>query len=166
MKKYKPILLVIIAITFFQYNLKAQNPIWTMPPYKFVPDLQNYTPLPTSPNGETNPGVAYQGTSDTHLHGAYTDPFGELLLFTVDQKVYDKYGYVVDDMQINSDYKRGFSERLILPMGKDCSRFAIIYAASSDDDERYYSKLFGRRLYMAEYDMDAQNLVTQMQRVH
>lgn len=102
---------------------------------------------------ETDPDEAYQGDQAEHIHAAYTDASGEILFFTVDDQVYDHEGWRVGVLN-TSDEKRGFSERLILPMGNDCRRFGILYSASAESNESYSSTQDRMRLYFATYDLD------------
>lgn len=90
------------------------------------------------------------------MHGAYSDPSGDVLFFTVDEKVYDKDGWVVGDLKTGFT-KKGWNERLILPMGNDCRRFAIIYPASAATTEGYGSTSDRLRIYMATYNLDGTN---------
>jgi hypothetical protein len=56
---------------------------------------------------------------------------------------------------MKDDYsiKKGFSERLILPMGTDHERFIILYAANNDPQPETYGGQFDHSsLYMAVYD--------------
>ena len=150
MKKYDKYGILLFAILFFSYNLFGQNPNWTLPPQNFKPTFFGVNPLP-QPSGS----YGYTGAPASNMHAAYSDPHGDVLVFTVDENVYDKNGYLVDVMRRDHNVKKGFNERLILPFGNDCSRFAILYIASATSNEDYVSKLSGRRLYLAEYDLAA-----------
>ncbi|NEN22653.1 hypothetical protein G3O08_03925 [Cryomorpha ignava] len=143
-----------IALVFLltNYNLIGQNPIWTLPPSQFEGSNFGISSLPSGGGG-----AMYAGQPADNMHSSYSDQNGNLVLFTVDHEVYDRHGYLVDDMRINYESKKGHNERIILPMGNDCSKYAIIYPASPTSNEAYSSKLYGRRLYMAVYDLDAVN---------
>jgi len=161
MKTYYKLIVSSIAL-FLIISAKSQNPIWTLPgdQYDVISDV--LTSLPQSPidpgDGmpETDPTEAYQGAQAEHVHTAYSDPSGDLLFFTVDEKVYDKSGWVVGDLQTGFT-KKGWNERLILPMGNDCNRFAIIYPASAASSESYGSTDDRMRIYMAVYDLNGTN---------
>jgi len=155
-------LFIFIASILAVVCLQAQNPNWTLPGDQFNLPSLNFSPLPQSPidpgDGmpETDPTEAYQGAQAEHVHTAYSDPSGDLLFFTVDEKVYDKSGWVVGDLQTGFT-KKGWNERLILPMGNDCNRFAIIYPASAASSESYGSTDDRMRIYMAVYDLNGTN---------
>ncbi len=86
--------------------LKAQNHIWSLPgqSLKFplgtgFPQLQ---PLPIpliSPWPEY-----YQGQQANYSHNAMQDAQGNLLFFIVDDKLYDKDGYLIDQLMLNGRY--------------------------------------------------------------
>ncbi len=117
----------------------AQNPNWTLAPNYL--DVQNSSPifLPSSPYNpstgqpQLSPTFAYQGSAATNLHAGYTDPWGDLMFFTVDENFYDHKGWLVESFRKYYDApspgnytKRGHNERLIFPMGNSCSKYAII----------------------------------------
>ena len=134
-------------------SLEAQNPNWTMPPDKFAPAPSLYTPLPSG----TIPGIEYDGAPATNLHAGFSDNNGNLLFFTVDDKVYnaqgDLAGWITDDMLRK---KRGYNERLILPMGKSCTRFAILTSGGHDYvlGRESFKKIDRGRLYMSIYNTE------------
>lgn len=154
--------MVLLCTLLGYYSINAQNPNWTLPSKNFDLDVDVVLPLPTSPtdpnsgNPDTDPSNAYQGALAEHVHGAYTDPSGDILFFTVDEKVYDKNGWVVGDLKTGFT-KKGWNERLILPMGNDCRRFAIIYPASAATTESYGSTDDRMRIYMTVYNLDGTN---------
>jgi len=133
-------LLATTMLTFLGMVSQAQNPNWTMPSGKFEPAGYDYTPLPSSPYHPdfgivTDPNLAYQGEHARAMHGGYTDNNGNLLFFTVDEYVYDREGFVVGKMFENTQYterKRGYNQRLILPMGNSCTKFAILTPNTAD----------------------------------
>ena len=134
------------------YSLNAQNPNWTLPGQFLnhdIPQLQNL-PQPTGSD-------VYQGDPADFVHSAYTNPFGEIQFFTVDEFVYDENGYEVWQL-LDDTYtqKEGFNERLILPMGDDCRRFAIIFR-SRLGSQAYNNQLCVQSLYMAIYDTQGIN---------
>ena len=77
MKYCKPLLPVLVILLLFQYNLFGQNPNWTLPPGKLEPQTNGYNPLPTQPGSPY-----YHGDISTCLHGAYSDPHGDVLTYT------------------------------------------------------------------------------------
>ena len=144
---------MLATIMLWGATLQAQNPNWTMPPYFFGPSGNEYNPLPTG----TIPEIAYDGAPATNLHAGYSDNNGNLLFFTVDENVYNAQGNLAgrikDDMIRN---KRGYNERLILPMGKSCTRFAILTSGGHDyemERERF-KKIDRGRLYMSIYNTE------------
>lgn len=171
------LVLIFILATYSQVinSASAQNPNWTLPGWYFQPE-GSYLPLPQSPPDpvtgipETDPTLAYQGTGSTHVHGGYTDPWGNLQFFTIDDKIYDAKGWLVGHLQRNETlnevmglrYKKGYNERLILPMGGSCSKYAIIYPAARDHQinngaEDYTQNTSRFRIYMGVYEATANN---------
>jgi hypothetical protein len=132
--------------------LIAQNDNWTMPPYSYKP-TGSYSVLP-QPSGD----LVYEGDPANFVHASYSTPDGEMQLFTVDEFVYDKNGYEIGQLQYNNYVvKKGFNERLILPMGDDCRRYAIIYRSAVNGTGGAASQLATQTIFMATYDMDAEN---------
>ncbi len=154
-------LLMLVGI----YNSQAQNPNWVMPDGFFKPGPGGYLPLPQSPNGETDPDLAYQGEPASYSSGGYTGPDGKLLFFVVDENVYDKNGWLIGKMNsINNaqdQHRRAaYSELLILPMGNSCTKFAIIFASTAEnltDPVGRYQTSSRMKIYMAIYDIDAES---------
>lgn len=122
---------------------------WTMPPQVFDNINTNIFSLPTQAGN-------YGGTPATNCHAGYTDPSGNLMFFTVDEHVYDQDGYLIGEMEHGSFPKKGLAERLILPMGNDCQKYAIIYSAAENDIEKY-DRQKRRRIYMAIYNRQDAN---------
>jgi hypothetical protein len=152
------------------YNSRAQNPNWALPGNQYNHTIQAYTSLPQSPihpvtnNPITDPNSAYQGEPATYSSAGYTGPDGELLLFTVDESVYDKNGWMVGKLRRTTSSsptheRQGYSEVLILPMGNSCTKFAIIFpsSAQSINGPGQYSTSAQMRIYMAIYDIEATN---------
>jgi len=135
---------------------QAQNPNWTMPPNKFEGDLGEYTLLPPEIPG----GPGYNGAAATNLHAGYSDNNGNLLFFTVDEKVYSVTNgesmWAFDIKDNLSRPKRGFNERLILPMGNSCTRFAILTVGGYDyvGSKESWSTNARIRLYMSIYNAE------------
>jgi len=82
-----------------------------------------------------DPNSAYQGTPSEYTFTGYTGFDGELKMFAIDGRMYDKDGYMVNFLRYEqgSDPEfglKGMSEMLILPMGNSCERFAVIYPSS------------------------------------
>lgn len=162
MKILRKLLFSVLAICLLHYMCLAQNPNWTLPGGQYNPNVV-YAPLPQSPMHpvlnvpETDPDLAYTGLPSTNTHAGYTGPDGELLFFTIDDKLYDKNGWVVGVFERNGNPKKGYSERLILPMGNDCRKFAILFSSSLAANEIFTGHLSQQRLFMAIYDLDAEN---------
>ncbi len=138
------------------YNVHSQNPNWVMPGGKFQPDVPDYVPLPNNPAWPANYQVGdinfdwnfkYTGSPAQYTQAGYTGPDGELMCFVVDDKLYDKHGWLVNSLraQVNSSNNlggvKGYSEMLILPMGNSCTRFAIIYVGSWNNNFNQLNKL-------------------------
>ncbi len=176
--KNTAILAISMCSIIFSY---AQNPLWTLTP-NYLDAVNSFpVPLPSSPydpnTGQPNSTSAYsyQGAATdaaTNLHAGYTDPWGDLMFFTVDQNLYDYKGWLVGSFKrfystpTSGNYlKRGHSERLILPLGNSCTKFAIIYPAgrdhsggpSSNEDFNSTTQPTRLRLYMSIYDTEAAN---------
>lgn len=81
-------------------SLWAQNTYWSLPPKYYEPVGDNIQSLP-QPQQTFDPWEEYTGDTAQWAHAAYTDPNGELLFFVIDDKVYDKNGYVVDFLRDN-----------------------------------------------------------------
>jgi len=132
--------------------LVAQSINWTLPPFEYQPGLA-YTNLP-QPSGD----LVYEGDPANFVHASYSTPDGEMKLFTVDEFVYDKNGYEIGQLQYNNYVvKKGFNERLILPMGDDCRRYAIIYRSAVNGTGGAAGQLATQTIFMATYNMDAEN---------
>jgi hypothetical protein len=97
-------------------KINAQNPVWTLPPF-FLYNVQAPQPLPT-PN---YPGAFNGQWPDPNLvfaapHNAYTDINGKPLFFMVNDKVYNKNGYLIDNFIDGSGFvAEGWSETCIVP---------------------------------------------------
>ncbi len=141
-------LLQLVAI-FWTLSISGQNPNWTLPGQYYQPGVNIFN-LPTDING-------YQGDPSTRTHGAYTGPDGEVLFFTVDEYVYNKEGVLAGELSVGSELKGGYSEKLILPLGNDCRRFAIIYSSAANSQDIFVQPLGRQNLYMAIYDLDLPN---------
>jgi hypothetical protein len=141
---------MVASCALLAWAATAQNPNWTMPGRYFKPSTDTYSPLPQSPNG-------YLGDPSARTHGAYTGPDKEILFFTVDEYVYNKEGVLSGELAVGSDLKGGYSEKLILPMGNDCSKFAILYSSASNQSDVFSGALRLQNLYMAVYDIDLPN---------
>lgn len=168
----KRMIVYLLSLSFCanaHYKAQAQNPKWTMPGGQYQAAGNNYLPLPNQPldpmgNPVTDDYTAYQGEPAEYSSASYSDPDGNILLFTVDESVYDKNGWVVGKMRTQSGtqtiYERqGYSEVLILPLGNSCTKFAIIFTSSATNlnGPGQYSTSAHQRVYMAVYDMEAQN---------
>src|SRR5690554_3262127 len=76
------------------FYVNAQNHVWTLPEnyvdFGQGPDPQ---PLPIPPDGIS--GDDYEGQPAMHAHNAIAKPNGQLVFFVVDDKLYDKDGYLM-----------------------------------------------------------------------
>ena len=122
MKKLLLSTIAIIAIALT--GLKAQNSIWSFPPYfsKFNPGMQPPQPLPAPDFGQPTP-FHYAGLPAEYSHNAMQDKDGNLLFFIVDGIIYDKNGYYMTTMDVWS----GSGEILIVPDPTDCHLYHIFY---------------------------------------
>jgi hypothetical protein len=121
-------LLALAYIVLFSTHLDAQNPNWTIPDSRFELSSTTLSPLPIPDPTETDQRKSYIGQRATNTHAAYSDKDGNLLFFTVDEFYYDANGYgILEAVRPGGIPLSGYNERLILPMGDDCRRYAILY---------------------------------------
>ncbi len=133
-----------------------------MPGGNFQPE-GFYLPLPQTPDNPdfpsppfppgldpiTDPELAYQGESANYSFAGYTGPSGDLLLFSVDENLYDRGGWKVGTLQGGPSIRTrpGFTEKLILPMGNSCTKFAIIFPGTAENDLNHNTSS-RNRIYM------------------
>lgn len=99
--------------------LKAQNPFWTFPEQGLdVPDL-GINPLPTDD---------YTGQEADFVHAGLKDPYGEIMFFMMDGRLYNKNGTERAEFDNGVDLIQGGSEALIVPQPGSCNRFYIFQA--------------------------------------
>jgi hypothetical protein len=129
------LLLLFSLFLFSIQKVSGQNSVWGIPNDYFDSQQGVFTSLPTSPSGNLDDEESYQGGLALNTYGAYADPDEDVLFFTKDFQIYDSEGWVVNEFMVNNQRKYGYTERLILPMGNDCERYAILFTASSDNPE-------------------------------
>lgn len=113
---------------------QTQNDFWSLPPNRFINSIGIYGPLPQGPI----PGQDYKGEQAQHVHNAMQDANGNLLFFVVDGKVFDKDGYLIDEMYNNSfGYIPGGQEICLVPDPGNCQRYYIFSSSQGN-----YSKPF------------------------
>ena len=91
-------------------------------------------PIPQDYFGQTinlpnqDPTLGYIGQLPTNTSNIQMDASGEILFFIVDDFVYDKNGYFIDQLQVNvnGQYAKGASEICIIPNAFHCGRYYII----------------------------------------
>ncbi len=127
-------LLLIAVISFFN-NLSAQLPqlkLWTLPPNQIA-----FNPLPTSSLLNASSSGGYFGQTATFASNSMHDASGNLLFYIVDNIVYDKDGYVIDELKISgTPLSIGGSgspimgqEISIVPKPGSCTQYYIITSA-------------------------------------
>ncbi|MCZ4407694.1 T9SS type A sorting domain-containing protein [Cryomorphaceae bacterium 1068] len=106
----------IVLLCAISINAFAQNPFWTFPEQGLdVPGL-GINPLPTDD---------YTGQEADYVHVGLKDPYGEILFFAVDGRLYDKTGEERSEFDDGSDLIKGTSEALVVPQPGSCNRFYI-----------------------------------------
>jgi hypothetical protein len=113
MKKIYP-LLTILFIAFGFMNLYAQNNFWTFPEQYWIPGVEvDDLPTPTQPSH--------------YVHAGIQDPYGDIVFYVLDDRVYDKNGLEngVLQFQYQSNSVTGYSESLIVPQPGNCHRYYI-----------------------------------------
>nr|MBA2584819.1 hypothetical protein [Bacteroidota bacterium] len=103
----------------------TQNSVWSLPGQygKFNPNLVLF-PLPT-PTLNLPDYLYYQGQRANFSHNAMQDAQGNLLFFIVDDKIYDRNGFLIDEMKISGIKVRGSQEICIVPVPGSCTRYYI-----------------------------------------
>jgi len=113
MKTRIPLCLAILTMAWLY--LPAQNPFWTFPEKAIVPD--GIITLPTDD---------YNGQEADYVHGGLMDPFGEIMFFALDGKLYDKYGEERSEFDNGGSFLiEGGSELLVVPQPGSCNRYYI-----------------------------------------
>lgn len=166
MKQLTKYLAFIFLCSLSYYNVHSQNPNWVMPGWNFQPNNSAYDPLPQNPawppgyqlgNYPNDWTFKYTGDEAQYSQAGYTGPNGDLMCFVVDGKLYDGSGWLVNSMRALPNWTevKGLSEMLILPMGTSCTRFAIIYPSSKNND--YTPQNSNPSLLMAVYNTNLEN---------
>lgn len=115
---------------------QTQNNIWSLPNKYY--DFGSVNTLPNSPIL----GQDYKGEQAQHVHNAMQDANGNLLFFVVDGKVFDKDGYLIDEMYNNSfGYIPGGQEICIVPDPGNCQRYYIFSSSQGNFSRPFYSIL-------------------------
>ncbi|MCH2216428.1 MAG: hypothetical protein MK086_14780 [Flavobacteriales bacterium] len=148
--KNKLLTIAAIVVALISYG---QNLNWTLPLETYNSSTDPVTSLPIPDPGETDPRESYFGDRATNSHAAYSDANGEIILFMVDEFLHDANGYGVVEATFGTQDRplNGYNERLILPMGNDCRRYAIIYP-NLISQNFLTSRQMG--LFMSIYDLD------------
>jgi len=113
-------IIIIIALT----GLHAQNNIWSLPPNYYdnnggqVNSL--LAPGGTSPAPFSYPNYDISFLSNTS-HNTMQDAQGNLLFSVVDGVIYDKEGFVIDNLP-----GQGNSETVIIPVPGNCNQYFIV----------------------------------------
>lgn len=123
-----------------QMSSFAQNPFWTLPDqylfFEAFPPQPLPAPIPYQLDLNYNSEVAH------HAHNAIAKPNGELAFFVIDDRVYDKDGYVMYIFGhgfYNPKNVSGNSEICIVPDPASCgARFYIFTSNSAIDGAFYY----------------------------
>jgi len=123
------IILLLCSSTF------AQNSYYMIGANRLTP-VGNSAPLPipqdyfgqtiTLPNQD--PTIGYIGQLPTNASNIQMNSDGKILFFIVDDFVYDKNGYFIDQLQLQGaqPYVKGASEICIIPNAYHCGRYYII----------------------------------------
>ena len=118
--------------------LKAQtgNRYWSLPPnYYEVPTGQIF-PLPIPTNGQP---FDYQGDSAWACHNLMQDANGGLLFFIIDGKVFDKDGYLIDELRGGT--ATGGQEICIVPDPGNCQRYYFFTSTTGNFSKPHYAIL-------------------------
>lgn len=106
----------VMTFSAILYGLSVigQNQIWPIGNQQWngVFGSPQFLPTPSGPN-------VYEGQQARATHNAYHNPVsGDLLFFIIDGIIYDKDGYIIDDLIANSasgENILGFAETVIVP---------------------------------------------------
>jgi hypothetical protein len=105
--------------------------------------------LPQGPNN----GLNYAGETAENCHNAMQDANGNLLFFMVDDKLYDKDGYLIDYVYSDNVQVKGTSEITFVPDPVNCQKYYIIAAGRSIYGENFTNKI----PYLAILDLSVPN---------
>ena len=143
----------------FSANIIAQNPSWIIAPkyynQYFNPPILSNLPIPSTNNNSSNPMDGYDGQPAERSQNIQTDINGNILFFTVDDYIYDRFGRFIDMFvgefsdNLGSSSVDGIAEMLIVPVPGDCksyyliagSLFAYLTPGSEANAEVFYAKL-------------------------
>ncbi|GAB4257174.1 MAG: hypothetical protein Kow0079_14330 [Vicingaceae bacterium] len=96
--------IIICVFTLQMHYLNAQNLTWSCPPYYINFNGGTNTqllPTPGAPGGAGTPGYDYDGRAAISTHNAMVDANGDLAFFIVDNVIFDKDGYYIDEFFFN-----------------------------------------------------------------
>jgi len=113
----------------------VQNSLWSLPNlYAEFPDGNPPTlsSLPIPP--DAIPGDDYMAEEATNTHNAIHDQNGDLLFFIVDDGLYDKNGYGMAKLRLNTTAVKGYSEVCIVPDPANCERYYIFSSTHSTEE--------------------------------
>ncbi len=138
-----------LAFAINTTHAQTQNNIWSLTPYYYDNvNGQNYG-FPQGPN----PSQDYAGQVATNVHNAMQDADGKLLFFMVDDRVYDKDGYLIDYVYSNIVAIKGTAEIAFVPDPVNCQKYFIIAAGRQN-----YSVGFSNKIpYIATLDLSQPN---------
>ncbi|MDQ3192874.1 MAG: hypothetical protein M3Q58_14875 [Bacteroidota bacterium] len=127
-KQFIPIFCSFLFILNLQ--IAAQNNVWTLPGKYLKFPTSTTTSLPVPPTTPSTAGYPeyYQGQQANFSHNAMQDAQGNLLFFIVDDMLYDKDGYLIDQLKFNGFPAKGSQEICIVPVPGSCTRYYIFTA--------------------------------------
>lgn len=109
--------------------LYAQNTTWILAPNYYDVTTNSLIPLPHGPNS----GFDYSGEVATTAQNAWVDTDGKLLFFIVDDKIFDREGYLIQDQMKHQNYDlKGTCEIAIVPDPGNCQRYYIFTAGKKN----------------------------------
>lgn len=130
--------IIILGFTTVLNTLQAQtqNNVWSLAPNYYNNDIGSPYNLPQGPNN----GLNYAGEQAESCHNAMQDANGELLFFMVDDKLYDKDGYLIDYVAWHNIQVKGTSEIVFIPDPVNCQKYYIIAAGRAVYDPSFTNK--------------------------
>lgn len=130
----KPLLTITIILLFTSLVHATQNQIWSVPPnyLKFTSQIPIPTviPLPTQQTSVGQTLANYNGQPSNFTHNAMQDTNGDLLFFIVDGIIYDKDGYVINQITDSYGTFKGYVETLIIPVPGNCQQYYLISSSA------------------------------------
>lgn len=127
-----------LAAAFSTSYAQTQNNVWSLPNKFYNNSLGQTFNLPNGPIL----GQDYKGEQAQHVHNAMQDANGNLLFFVLDGKVFDRDGYLIDEMYNNSfGLIPGGQEICIVPDPGNCQRYYIFSSSHGNFARPFYSIL-------------------------